>query len=150
MVSRLPSCGLSCSKRSVLSIRCSLRKCAAISLHRIARIQKGHDNCQDQVLCCLNGTEGSSCRDFSEGKTSSIQELSLSCGDILGQHVSTLIGEVIVRLIDAWAWYISSFIVKGVLDLLNLRDLGGLKTLAFEFLWLLRWYWPSGLCSMAS
>jgi len=36
-----------------------------------------------------------------------------------------------------------------VVDLLNLLERGGLNTLAFEFLWLLRWYCPYGENSSA-
>jgi hypothetical protein len=53
-------------------------------------------------------------------------------------------------LIDSRARGISGCITNKLLDLLNLLDLGGLKTFAFEFLWLLRWYWPVGWSAIAS
>ena len=55
-----------------------------------------------------------------------------------------------MRLVDPRARGVSGYIIIEVLDLLNLRELGGLKTFAFEFLWLLRWYLPVGLSSIAS
>lgn len=53
-------------------------------------------------------------------------------------------------LVDAGTRHVGGCISRDLLDLLKRRERGGLKTLAFELRWLLRWYWPVGLRAMAS
>jgi hypothetical protein len=74
----------------------------------------------------------------------------LSCRDVLGEDVLSLIREVVVGLVHARTRHVGGCINRDILDLLKRRERGGLKALALELRWLLRWYWPVGLRAMAS
>jgi hypothetical protein len=73
----------------------------------------------------------------------------LSCGRVGGKDVFALVGEVVAGSVYSWSWHIGDCVMEVVPDLLNRLERGGLKTLALLFLWLLRWYCPMGLSSMA-
>lgn len=120
------------------------------SSRRTVRTPKAPCSCLARELNKPRTTKRSAGSDFREGQSPPIQELSLPRRHVLGQHVLALVGEVVLGLVDAGTRYVSGCMGEGVLDLLKRTERGGLKTLALELRWLLRWYWPSGLSSRAS
>jgi hypothetical protein len=62
-------------------------------------------------------TEGSPGGDFGEGESASVEELSLAGGEVLREDVLALVGEVVLRVVDAGAGDVGGCVAGGVQDL---------------------------------